>query len=99
MFFDYLNPFHWIRTILGLILVIILILIPGWRAVFAQKTFSEAWQILTSDFWGTIAKVFSGASSYYKTWFQSEETQETFKKTKGKAIEILEKSVRGEKPE
>lgn len=96
MFFDYLNPFHWIRTILGLFFIFLLILIPGWRTVFAQKTFSEAWKMLTSDFWGILSKVISEAFSYYKTWFQSKETQEKIKETKGAIIKIIERSLRGE---
>jgi len=98
MFFDYLNPLHWVRTILGAIFLILLILVPGWRTVFAQKTFSEGWQMLTSDFFGTLGKVISETSSYYKTWFQNEETQAEIRKTKEKTIEFLEKSIRGEKP-
>lgn len=96
MFFDYLNPFHWIRTILGLLVIFILILIPGWRVVFAQKTFSESWKMLTSDIWGILSKVISEAFSYYKNWFQSKETQTKIEKAKGAIIKIIERSVRGE---
>jgi len=100
MFFDIFNPFHWIRSILSTILILILILIPGWSAVFANKTFSEAWNMLKSDFWNTIGKAFSEAFSYYKSWFQKKETQEKIEKgketIKQKAIEELEKKVQGE---
>ena len=98
MFFDYLNPLHWLRMILGIIVLFLLILIPGWRTVFAEKTFSEGWTMLTSDFFGTFGKVISAAFSYYANWFQSEETQVKIKETKGKVIETLEKRIRGEKP-
>lgn len=101
MFFDVLNPFYWIRTTLGTILIVILILIPGWSAVFADKTFSESWEMLKSDFWGTIGEAFSEAFSYYKSWFQKEETQEKIEegkeKAKQKAIEELEKKAEEEK--
>jgi len=84
--------------ILGIIVLFLLILIPGWRTVFAQKTFSEGWQMLTSDFFGTFGKVISTAFSYYSSWFQSEETQAKIQNTKDKIIETLEKRIRGEKP-
>jgi hypothetical protein len=99
MFFNLLNPFHWIRTILSIILVLILILIPGWSAIFAHKTLSEIGEMLSSNFWGTVGNAFSESFSYYKSWFQSEENQQKIEETKGKAIEIIEKKANEAKDE
>ena len=99
MFFDYLNPLHWVRTILGIILLLVLILIPGLRAVFGDKTFSETFQMLTSDFATTVGKIFSEAFNYYKSWFENDKTQATINDIKSRIIETLEKRIRGEKPE
>ncbi len=93
MIFDILNPFHWIRTILSLILLFILILIPGWTAIFSDKTISEIGEMFSSDFWGTIGKAFSEAMDYYKSWFQSEENQQKIDQTKGKVIDVLKEKT------
>lgn len=101
MFFDYLNPFHWIKTILSVILILALILIPGWKVVFTDKSFFESLEMLADDFWNTVSKAFSEAFSYYRSWFQSDETQDKIEegkdKAKEKAIEELEKKIEEEK--
>lgn len=89
MIFDILNPFHWIRTILSIIVLLILILIPGWSAIFANKTVSEIGEMFSSNFWGTIGNAFSEAFSYYKSWFQSEENQQKLEENKEKLIDTI----------
>ncbi len=93
MIFDILNPFHWIRTILSIILVLILILIPGWSAIFANKTIGEIGEMFSSNFWGTIGEAFSETFFYYKSWFQNEENQQKLEETKGKLIDTIEKKA------
>jgi len=93
MIFDILNPFHWIRTILSIIVLLILILIPGWSAIFANKTVSEIGEMFSSNFWGTIGEAFSEAFFYYKSWFQNEENQQKLEETKGKLIDTIEKKA------
>jgi len=91
MIFNILNPFHWIRTILSFVLLFVLILIPGWSAIFTDKTIGEIGETFSSDFWGTIGNAFSAAIDYYKSWFQSKETQQKLEETKGKVLETIEK--------
>lgn len=85
-----LSPFYWVKKIISSIviflIVINLILIPGWKTV----SFEE----LTDNFWGTIGNVFSESFDYYKSWFQSEETQTKIEETKGKIIDALEKKTK-----
>lgn len=65
MLFDFLNPFHWIRTIIALILIIAILLIPGWKAIFGGKTIGEAWQVFISNPFGYIARAFQISFFYY----------------------------------
>jgi len=75
MFFDILNPFHWIRTIVGLILIITILLIPGWKAIFGGKTIGETWQIFKSNPIGYIVKAFQISFFYYLGIFQKSANQ------------------------
>ncbi|HPO75523.1 MAG TPA: hypothetical protein PLL80_02905 [Candidatus Pacearchaeota archaeon] len=95
MIFDILNPFHWIKMILSLILLFILILIPGWTAIFSDKTISEIGEMFSSNFWKTIGDAFSLAMDYYKSWFQSEENQQKIEDTKGKIIDTFKEKSNG----
>lgn len=70
MFFDFLNPFHWLRTIIGLLLIITILLIPGWKAIFGGKTIGEAWQIFLSNPIGYIGRAFQISFFYYLGIFQ-----------------------------
>ena len=87
--FDFLNPFHWLRTILGLILIFALLLIPGWKSVFAGKNFSQSTQMLTKNFFGTVGTATGISISYYKSWFQKEGYKK-FQEFQQKALKNLE---------
>lgn len=89
MFFNALNPYHWLRTILSLILIFVLLLIPGWRAVFAGKTLQETMQALSKNFFGVLATATEISISYYKSWFEKE-GQEKFQNFKEKSLKSLE---------
>lgn len=87
-----LSPFYWIKKIISSIVIFLvvvnLILIPGW-----QKTSFEE---MTDNFWGAIGNAFSESFDYYKSWFQSEETQGKIEETKGKIIDALKEKTKEE---
>lgn len=93
-----LSPFYWVKKIISSIVIFLvvmnLILIPGWQ----KTSFDE----MTDNFWGAVGNVFSESFDYYKSWFQSEGTQTKIEETKGKIIDALkEKTKEGleKKPE
>lgn len=95
--FGLLNPINWLKMIISFILISLLLLIPGFKAVFADKTFSESLEIYKTDFWGTSEKIIVKSLDYYKSWFQKPETQEKIEegkeKTKDAIIEEIEKNA------
>jgi len=96
MFFNFLNPFHWVRSISGILVIFLLILIPGWTSIFADKTFSKSWEMITSDFFGTVGDATGEAFDYYKSWFESEETQKEIDKQKQKAKDKAKEKIHEE---
>ena len=70
--FDLLSPKRWIESILGFILILALLFIPGWKAIFSEKTMSQAWQIFSSNPFGTIGKAARMSTYYYRGLFQDE---------------------------
>lgn len=69
MFFDFLNPFSFLKKILVICLVIFLILIPGWIQIFADKKLSEIGKMLTKNTFQTLASVWKISFEFYKNWF------------------------------
>ncbi len=90
--FDFLSPFYWIKTILGLILTIALILLPGWKAIVSENGFSCLTQMLIKNFPGTFGTAVQISISYYKSWFEKE-GQKKFKEFQEKALKNLEEKA------
>ena len=85
--FSLLSPKRWIESILGTILIIALVLIPGWKTIFSQKTVKQSWQIFSSNPLGTITKSTQVSFYYYRS---------LVKKETKKQLENLQKEVQKE---
>lgn len=68
MIFDAINPFHWLKIILSIVLIIVLILLPGWIKLFSKKTFSEVGEMLSQKSAQTFASAWKMSLEFYKNW-------------------------------
>lgn len=94
-FFDWLSnilPFiiiialiYWFRKkILGLILIIVIILIPGWRMVFHNKNFSQIREMIIKNPVNTISRAAKESFNFYKNWFWKKSVEEGKKRIEKK---------------
>ena len=91
--FSLLSPKRWIESILGVILIIALVLIPGWKTIFSQKTVKQSWQIFSSNPLGTIGKSTQVSFYYYRSLVQKEtkkQLENLQEQVKNEATRILE---------
>lgn len=91
--FGLLNPINWVKMIISFILISLLLLIPGFKAVFADKTFSESFEMYRTDFWGTSKEVIVESFDSYKSWFQKPENQEKIEEGKNKVKDTIIKGI------
>lgn len=91
--FSLLSPKRWIESILGVILIIALVLIPGWKTIFSQKTVKQSWQIFSSNPLGTIGKSTQVSFYYYRSLVKKEtkkQLENLQEQVKDEATRILE---------
>jgi uncharacterized membrane protein (DUF485 family) len=90
MIFDILNPFHWLRSILSFVLVVAIILLPGWKVIFSNKTVGQGIGSIIKNPIGITITASKISVSYYSTWF-SKQAANQFEKIKKDALKSLEK--------
>lgn len=81
-----------IGKIFSILLIVILILLPGWISVFKGKTVSEGFTMIFTHFANTVNEAVKEALNYYKGWFGMQ-TEKAIDQGKQKAIENINNNI------